>query len=502
MLSRLLARIAGLRGLRADFVAFALGALAATALPPIHAIPLLLISVPGLLTLLDGARGSAVAARRGWWFGFGHHLLGLYWVTEAILFEAARFWWLVPIAVPALAATLALFIAAAAAIARYAARGSQRALALAGAWVLADLARQFVLTGFPWNPWGSVWELPGPVGDLLIQPAAWVGVHRLTLATLLLAALPALGWRWRIGGAMAFAGWVALGAVRLQAPLPPPPGIDVALVQGNVAQGQKWDQALALRIFEGYLALTDEAVRQAGNHPLVVVWPETAFPGLLAAEPPARQMIEQAAHGAVSLIGSVRFDDSHRPRNSLFALVAGGAVADSYDKWRLVPFGEYQPDWFPLPIQVVPGGGFAPGPGPRTLHVPGLPPVGALICYEAIFTGQIVDRQDRPAWLVNVTNDAWFGDSTGPRQHLAAARMRAVEEGLPLLRAANTGISAAFDARGHELARLGMRRTGTRVVALPAPLPATPYARLGLALPGLAASVALGLALIARRSTA
>ena len=133
-----------------------------------------------------------------------------------------------------------------------------------------------------------------------------------------------------------------------------------------------------------------------------------------------------------------------------------------YDKWHLVPFGEYIPDWLPLPIMVLPGDGFAAGPGPRTLHVPGLPPFGALICYEAIFSGQIVDRADRPAWLVNVTNDAWFGNSTGPRQHLAAARMRAVEEGLPLLRAANTGISAAFDACGHELGRLGMQTDGDR----------------------------------------
>ena len=137
-------------------------------------------------------RSPAVAARRGWWFGFGHHVLGLYWVTEAILFEAARFWWLVPLAVPALAATLALFIAAACFMARLARPGWPRVLALAGAWVLADLARQFVLTGFPWNPWGSVWAIPGPIGDMFIQPAAWISVHGLTLATLLLAATPAL----------------------------------------------------------------------------------------------------------------------------------------------------------------------------------------------------------------------------------------------------------------------------------------------------------------------
>ena len=200
MLSRLQSRLAALRGLRADLAALGLGALAAAALPPFHAIPVLLVSVPGLLVLLDAARSPMVAARRGWWFGLGHHVLGLYWVTEAILFEAARFWWLVPLAVPALAAALALFIAAACWLARLAPRGWPRVLALAGAWVLADLARQFVLTGFPWNPWGSVWEIPGPVGDVFIQPAAWIGVHGLTLATLLLAAVPTLGWRWRVGG--------------------------------------------------------------------------------------------------------------------------------------------------------------------------------------------------------------------------------------------------------------------------------------------------------------
>jgi apolipoprotein N-acyltransferase len=168
-----------------------------------------------------------------------------------------------------------------------------------------------------------------------------------------------------------------------------------------------------------------------------------------------------------------------------------------YDKWHLVPFGEYEPGWFPAPFQVVPGGGFRPGPGPRTLHVPGLPPVGPLICYEAIFSGQVVDAADRPAWLVNITNDAWFGNSTGPRQHLAAARMRAVEEGLPLMRAANTGISAAFDPRGHVLARLGMDRAGVLVVDLPPALPPTLFAQLGLWIPALIGGVALGFGLVA-----
>ena len=139
-----------------------------------------------------------------------------------------------------------------------------------------------------------------------------------------------------------------------------------------------------------------------------------------------------------------------------------------------MPFGEYVPTWLPLPIQVIPGGGLAMGPGPRTLDIPGLPAFGPLICYESIFTGQVVVRAERPDWLVNITNDAWFGNSTGPRQHLAAARLRAVEEGLPLVRAANTGISAAYDALGHELGRLDLQTAGVLVVKLPGHLAPTP----------------------------
>ena len=499
MIARLMSGLAALRGLRADLAALGLGALSAAALPPIHALPVLLIAVPGLLALLDGAARPITAARRGWWFGLGHHVLGLYWITEAILFEAARFWWLVPLAVPAVAGVLAVFIAAACGVARMARRGWPRVLALGGAWVLADLARQFVLTGFPWNPWGSVWAIPGAAGDVMIQPAAWVGVHGLTLATLLLAAVPALGRRWRVGGAVLLFAWVAVGLIRLHATPAAAAGLTVVLVQGNVAQGQKFDQALAVRIFETYLALSAQGRRQAGDGPAVVIWPETAFPGLLQSDERARQVLEEATGGSPALIGSIRFDADRRPRNSLFAVLDGGVIGGVYDKWHLVPFGEYIPDWLPLPLMVMPGGGFAAGPGPRTLEVPGLPPFGALICYEAIFPGQIVARDQRPAWLVNVTNDAWFGNSSGPRQHLAAARMRAVEEGLPLLRAANTGISAAFDAYGRELGRINMQETGILPVALPRPLAATAFARFGLWLPGLAGAVALGVGLLAGR---
>jgi apolipoprotein N-acyltransferase len=483
-LSALPGRLAALRGWRADLAACLSGAISALALPPLYALPALLIGIPALLCLIRGARGPAVAARRGWWFGFGLYVVGLYWITEAILIEAARFWWLVPFAVPGLAAVMAVFVAVPAAVARLARPGWRMAMTLAGAWVLADLARQFIATGFPWNPLGSVWEFPGRLGDIMIQPASLVGVHGLTLVTILLASTPLLSWVWRGGGLAVLALWAGFGIVRLDQPMPPGPDLTVLLVQGNVAQGQKWDQGLMVSIFRRYLALTREAVAKADGHPAVVVWPETASPALLQTDAEARAMIAEAAGGATALVGSVRFDNADRPRNSLFALGATGVIEAIYDKWHLVPFGEYQPDWLPLPIQVVPGGGFARGPGPETLHIPGLPPVGALICYEAIFSHQVIDESDRPDWMVNVTNDAWFGNSTGPRQHLAAARLRAVEEGLPLMRAANTGISAAFDARGHELAHLDMRTTGVLPVHLPPPLVLPLYARVGLLLPG------------------
>jgi apolipoprotein N-acyltransferase len=491
--------LAGLVGLRADLVALLAGAVSALALPPLHIVPALLIGIPVLLRLIESARGPAVAARRGWWFGIGLHIAGLYWVTEPILIEAERFWWLVPFAVPALSAVLAVFIAIPAAATWYARPGWRAVLTLAGAWVLADLARQFFASGFPWNPLGSVWEFPGRAGDIMIQVASLAGVHGMTLVTLLLASLPLLSWRWRIGGVGFLALWFGFGLYRIEQPVPPGPDLTILLVQGNVAQGQKWDRALMVSIFQRYLDLTRQAVAMADGHPAVVVWPETASAAQLQTDDPAREVIAEAAGNARALIGSVRFDPAGRPRNSLFALGANGVIEAIYDKWHLVPFGEYQPDWLPG-IQVVPGGGFASGPGPKTLHVPGMPPVGALICYEAIFSHQVIDESDRPDWMINVTNDAWFGNSAGPRQHLAAARLRAVEEGLPLMRAANTGISAGFDAKGHEIGRLDLQTTGVLSLRLPHSVAMPLYAHIGLLIPTAAAFLALIIGLL-RRST-
>jgi apolipoprotein N-acyltransferase len=493
-------RLLSVRGFRADLTAFGFGLLAAAALPPVHAIPVLLISVPALLMLIDGAPNALVAFRRGFWFGWGNYLVGLYWITEAILIEAARYWWLVPLAVPALSALMALFVAVPCALSRLAVPGWRRAALLAGCWVLSDLARQFIGTGFPWNPWGSVWAMPGRLGDVFLQPGAWVGVHGMTLATLLLAMTPALGWRFMAGGAVALAGWAGYGLYRLDTVPRTQAGVEVVLVQGNVPQGDKWDPQTAHAVFDRYLALTRKGVAEAQaaapDAPIAVVWPESASPYLLGQDVNAREAIWEAASPArVAIIGSVRFDQDRHPYNSMFALNGPNSAAGIYDKWHLVPFGEFAPSWMPFAVQLVPGAGFAFGSGPKTIHVADLPAFGGLICYEAIYPAQLIDEADRPAWMVNITNDAWFGNSSGPRQHLAAARMRAVEEGLPLVRAANTGITAAFDARGHELGRLATNVAGEMVVALPGALPPTPFSRQGLVIPTLLALATCGAAL-------
>lgn len=478
-------RLESLQGWRASGAAFLLGLLSAGALPPIHAVPLLLIGIPGLVVLTGATRSAWQAAGRGWWFGFGLHVVGLYWITEAILIEAARFWWFVPLAVPALSATLALFIAFATALARGAEPGWRRITVLAAAWVLADIARQYVATGFPWNPLGSSWAIPGLLGTIMLQPIAWIGAPGLTLLTIILAASPCLSRTGRFGCGVLLLGWVAFGSIRIGAAGNPEGGHQarILLVQGNVEQGQKWDRARVDTIFEHYLNLTARGAAEAGPSLAAVVWPETASPFLLEQDENARAAIAEAARGVPALIGSVRFGKDGRPRNSLVAIGPDGTIEGIYDKWHLVPFGEFQPSWFPLPVQVVPGGGFAGGPGPATLHLKALPPVGPLICYEAVYPGELVEEADRPDWLVNITNDAWFGFSAGPRQHLAAARMRAVEEGLPLIRAANTGITSGFDPLGRELGRLPMGQAGVLVLSLPAPLPPTPFSRFGLIVP-------------------
>lgn len=509
MIHPFLDRLARLSFRRALLAAFGLGLVSALALPPVHAVPVLLLGFPGLLALATAARDWRRAAWIGFAWGWGHHLAGIYWVTYAILTDVAQFWWLVPVAAPALAVPLALFCVPPVLAARALPPGWPRLLGFAGAWVAMEMLRGVAFTGFPWNLTGTVWAFAA----LPVQGAAIIGVHGLSLATVLLACLPLLGSRRALaGGVLVLAGFAGFGAWRLAQPEPPARPVQLVLVQGNVAQDLKWRADQRMPIFRRYLDLTAEAARQAAAEApgsrIAVIWPETASPFLLAQDPEARRLAAEALPPGAELIsGTVRAEWGpdgvlRRVYNSLVVLDDRGEVLSVYDKAHLVPFGEYMPLSGLIPIRMVVGGmDFSAGPGRLTLAPPGLPPFGALICYEVIFPGAVTPSP-RPDWLVNITNDAWFGDSAGPWQHLATARLRAAEEGLPLARAAQTGISAVFDAHGRRLAMLPIGATGTLTTALPGAIPPTPFARFGLWIPGVLVAISLGLALLGRRRVA
>ena len=499
------ARPLAVEGWRGLAMAFALGAVSALALPPVHLVPVLLLTLPGLLGMAVRAASARRAAILALFWGWGFHVAGLHWLTYAILTEVERFWWLVPVAVPALALPLGAFAIPAALAARLAAPGWPRALAFAAAFVAAEMLRGLVLTGFPWNLLGTVWAF----GALPMQGAAWIGVHGLSLVTVLLALSPVLGRRGVIGAGAALLLLGGFGLARLLPQEPEPEAVTVVLVQGNVAQEAKWREETRLPIFRRYIQLTADGVRtaeaEAPGTRILAIWPETASPFLLGSDAEAARMAaEPLPPDGLLLAGTVRarFGADGRAAqlwNSLVALSPEGQVLEAFDKFHLVPFGEYMPLRGLLPVRLVHGSmDFSAGPGPRTIRLPGLPGFSGLICYEVIFPGAVTPA-DRPGMLVNITNDAWFGISAGPHQHLAAARFRAVEEGLPMLRAAQTGISAVFDARGRQVARLGLAETGVVVAPLPRAGDATPFARFGLAIPLALLAVAGGAAALGSR---
>lgn len=489
----------------------ALAALAGAALtaaqPPVFAWPLIFLAVPGLAWLLSRAPSGRAAFAVGWAAGGAYFLTGLYWVVEAFLVDIARHGWMAPFAVSGLAAGLGLFWAVAFRLAwGLAPRGWPLALALAAAWTLADYARAYVLTGFPWALTAYAWA-DTPVS----QAAALFGPHVLGLLTLALAALPAAPWLGEarpprpralslaalaLAAAAVFAAWDR-GAARLAQPAPPE-GPVIRLVQPNAGQREKWRPEMIPVFFERLRDLSAPGPGEAA--PALVIWPETAIPWLLEREPEVRRLIAESAGGASVLLGArrlVRDETPGRPwRNAMTVLGPDGEILGSYDKRHLVPFGEYVPlhgaaRALGLGPMVGESGGFGRGTGPARLSVPGLPDLVPRICYETIFPHAMPEAApDRPRWIAQVTNDAWFGATAGPWQHFHQARMRAIEQGLPVARAANTGISAIIDARGRVVASLGLLEAGAVQAPLPGALPPTPYARLG-DLPGMVAAALL-----------
>ena len=512
-------------GWRRWLIAFAAGAASALAMAPFDLWPLWLVTFPVLVWLLDGTgvdhwHGVTGAAVTGWWFGFGYFLAGLYWVGHAFLVDAQTFGWLLPLAVLGLPAGLAIFTALGAALARLLwVRGALRFLALAMALTATEWLRGHILTGFPWNAFG--YALTAPL--VLAQSASVIGIWGLTFITVAVAASLAaladdraetrLPWLPLALAVVVVAAMAAYGAVRLaRNPTRLVEGVHLRIMQPNLQQDVKFNYAAKQQVVDRYISLSDRAsgpqsrgVRDVTH----LIWPESAFPFFLTREPEVlAQMTHLLQFGTVLITGAVRLAEPVNPGepaayNSIYVIDHDGSVVSLYDKVHLVPFGEYLPfqrflerlGVQQLTKQI---GGFQAGDRRRLVAVPGAPLALPLICYEIVFPGDVMPKGPRPGWIVNVTNDGWFGFSSGPYQHFQQARVRAIEEGLPLVRAANTGISAVVDPVGRIVNSLPLGTEGVIDSALPQAIGAPIYSRVGDLPTGMIVAVSL-LILIRRR---
>jgi len=506
-------------------IAFVAGAASALSMAPVNAWPVLFVTFPVLVWLIDGStqgRRSAVwnAAIAGWCFGFGYFLFGLYWVGYAFLVDAKTFGWLLPVAVAGLPAYLAIYTALGAAAARLIwVRGPLRLIGLAATMTIAEWLRGHLLSGFPWNTYG--YALTEPLA--LAQSVSLIGVWALTFLTLAICAAPAVltdektdtpaPWRPLIVGLIVLAAMYGYGVARLAThPTAYVPKVKLRLMQPDLQQDQKFNYSAKNEVMARYLRLSNRATGpdSKGVHDAtILIWPEAAFPFFLTREPDALAQIADLIRPDTQLItGAVRAAPTEagqrvtRAYNSVYVIGGDGAVRSVYDKVHLVPFGEYLPlqgllEGLGLQNLTKMAGGFLSGDRRRAMEIAGAPKVLPLICYEAIFPGAAVPAGERPGWLVNVTNDGWFGISSGPYQHFQQARVLAIAEGLPLVRAANTGISAVVDPVGRILKSLPLGEEGVLDAQLPRALGATVYARFGNYI--LIGMLALGLILIFKR---
>ncbi len=442
-------------------------------------------------------RATRGAALLGWSAGLGYFAASLYWIVEPFLVEPEVYGWMAPFALILLAGGLALFWAGAFAVAFLPRRSRARAqlagvaeapnmqrrrvLLLPFVLTLAEMLRGTIFTGFPWGLPAYGW-----INTPIAQNLSWAGPYGLTLITLLLGVLP-LVWRHaRVGlvlSAGALGGLWLWGDARLAPALPARmPELRLRLIQPNAPQAEKWDPQKMPIFFRRQLNLT---AADPSFAPDLVIWPETAVPFWLGQRPGLQRLVADSAPPGATVIIGARRAEGRRFFNALAVLGRDGQVAQRYDKAHLVPFGEYVPfgAFFArfgiTGLAAEDGGGFSAGPGAVLLDLGKAGKVRPLICYEAIFPAEIARGVARPDWMLQITNDAWFGRNAGPRQHFAQARARAIEQGLPMVRVANTGITAVIGPRGRIRAQLPPRVAGKLDSLLPSALPPTPYSRMG-----------------------
>jgi apolipoprotein N-acyltransferase len=506
LITRLAHSIVLVSGWRRAIIAFVAGAASALALAPINAWPILFLTFPILVWLVDGSAagrfsGAWRAAGAGWCFGFGYFFAGLYWTGYAFLVDAKTFGWLLPLAVCGLPAVLGIYIALGLALARLMwVRGPERVLALAVALTITEWMRGHLFTGFPWNTFG--YTLTTPLA--LAQSLALIGIWGMTFLAVAIFATPAVladdhkdtphPYRTPVAALIVLAAMAGYGVARLRThPTTYVSGVKLRVMQPNLQQDEKFNYSTRDQVLTRYLRLSDRATGPGSNGLRDVthlIWPESAFPFFLTREPEALAQITNMLKPHTELItGAVRAAEPVNPEhvrayNSVYVIDPDGSIRGIYDKVHLVPFGEYLPfqrllESFGLRQLTKVVGGFLSGDRRRTMDVPGAPRMLPLICYEAIFPGEAVPRGERPGWLVNVTNDGWFGISSGPYQHFQQARALAIAEGLPLVRSANTGISGVIDPVGRVIASLPLGTEGVLDARLPNASAPTLYAKFG-----------------------
>ena len=459
------------------------GVLAALGQAPVSLPWMTLVGLALAFVLFCQTERPLTAALVGWVFGTGYFAVTLFWIVEPFLVDPSRHGWMAPFALVITAGGFALFWGAAWCLSSWLSCGGwANALAWSVGITLAELARSYLFTGFPWALIGHVW-----IGWAPMQLAAWIGPHGLTLLTLCPVTVTVVLWKWRrpaiFLGLLPFAGLYAVGEWWSNQPVPDDGKSRpvIRMVQPNAPQHLKWDREHAPIFFKRML---EQSAAVSERRPDLIIWPELAVPMMLNRAGPAIRRITDAAAGVPVVLGIQRSDD-WRVHNSLILLDASGDVVDVYDKHHLVPFGEYVPlgnflARFGLEaFSAKHGFGYSPGPGARLVDMGSLGKVLPLICYEAIFPQDVAAAPERPEWMLQITNDAWFGEISGPYQHLAQARLRAVEQGLPMVRVANTGVSAVINARGEVEALLPLGEAGYLDADLPPSLPPTFYAITG-----------------------
>jgi apolipoprotein N-acyltransferase len=514
------------------------GAMFTLAFAPYYKFWVIFLSLPLLMHYINSAKTPWAAFWSGWSFAFAHHVTGLYWISNSMLVEADKFAWMIPFAVSVLPAILAIYIGIAAYVTQKSQlRGASQIVYFSSFWVFMEIARSNILTGFSWNLAGQIFLANIEIAQL----ASIIGVYGLSFFAIYVGALPysVINSLFKVYSIVipAKAGiqknkkldpdfrrddttnrrlpknlilfnllpvlifLIAIGVWGQKRIQDNSTNTKVRIVQPNIPQNENMDIAHVYKNIEKHFKLTQ--VKKGEDVPSIIVWSESSSPFVLNEEPDfAKAIAKYIPKDSILATGSNR-REGEKFYNSIEVLNDKGEIVASYNKHHLVPYGEYVPlrNIFPFIEKITQGmGDFTAGEGPKTIRLPAMPAFAPNICYEIIFPSQIIDKNSRPDFILNSTNDAWFGDSTGPHQHLAQTQMRAIEEGLPVLRSANTGISAVIDSYGRIIKSIPLNVAGVINETLPAPTPPTPFSKYGIMISVIMCGIFAALAIVFGRT--